>query len=182
MMIFPVYKHSIACHYEDPRRRCKRKGCMQDVNVMSLAGASALMNNVKLMSYVQRLRSLLQESLPTRNVCTTSIWHIFPIHKEGSVHFAKCASVTTLYEHNVWTDWNFPTGMSSKMKSILNIFLLINNPEIHAEMSEIAAINGIDNFVQSIFQLLSVFVCLFVCFSFCFFLFFFSSHPGAALK
>ena len=56
------------------------------------------------------------------------------------------------------------------MKSILNIFLLINTPEIHAEMSEIAAINDIDNFVQSIFQLLSVFVCLFVfVFVFCFF-------------
>ena len=59
MMIFPIYKHSIACHYEDPRQRRKHKGCMQDVNVTSLAGASTLMNNVKLMSYVQRLRSLL---------------------------------------------------------------------------------------------------------------------------
>ena len=69
------------------------------------------------------------------------------------------------------------------MKSILNILLLINTPEIHAEMSEIAAINDIDNFVQSIFQLLSVFVCLFVCLFVCFcFLLFFSSHPGAAQK
>ena len=69
MIIFPVYKHNVACHYGDPwRRGRKHKGSIHDVT--SHTGASALMDNVKFMSYVQRLRFLLQGSVPSRDVCT----------------------------------------------------------------------------------------------------------------